>query len=56
MGGQGGGVLDSLCVSEAMIRAGAPVGTLASLFSHSVALPHLIAAGTPVLRCEKFLC
>jgi acyl-CoA dehydrogenase len=56
MGGQGGGVLDSLCVSEAMIRAWAPVGTLASLFSHSVALPHLIAAGTPVPRCEKFLC
>jgi acyl-CoA dehydrogenase len=54
MGGQGGGVLDSLCVSEAMIRAGAPVGTLASLFSHSVALPHLIAAGTPV-QIERFV-
>jgi acyl-CoA dehydrogenase len=54
MGGQGGGVLDSLCVSEAMIRAGAPLGTLASLFSHSVALPHMIAAGTPE-QIERFV-
>jgi acyl-CoA dehydrogenase len=54
VGGQGGGVLDSLCVSEAMIRAGAPLGTLASLFSHSVALPHMIAAGTPE-QIERFV-
>lgn len=54
VGGQGGGVLDTLCISEAMIGAGAPLGTLASLFSHGVSLPHMIASGTPE-QIERFV-
>ncbi len=49
VGGQGGDLVDVVTVLEAMIGAGASSGFLAALFTHSIALPHLIAAGDPSL-------
>ena len=45
-GGQGGDVVDQLVVTEAMIEAGASGGVIASLFTHGIALPHIIDAAT----------
>ncbi|MFC5185945.1 acyl-CoA dehydrogenase family protein [Actinomadura harenae] len=44
-GGQGGSVLDALIVAEEMIQAGASGGLVASLFTHGIALPHIVASG-----------
>ncbi|MBY9074066.1 acyl-CoA dehydrogenase family protein [Nocardioides sp. WL0053] len=48
-GGSGGTFLDSLALSEAMAEAGASSGLLAGLFTSGIALPHMVAAGTPDL-------
>ncbi|MGY1808583.1 acyl-CoA dehydrogenase family protein [Blastococcus sp. SYSU D00669] len=45
VGGQGGDLVDVVTVLEAMVAAGASSGLLAALFTHSIALPHVIAAG-----------
>lgn len=45
VGGEGGDLVDVVTVLEAMLEAGASSGLLAALFTHSIALPHLIAAG-----------
>jgi acyl-CoA dehydrogenase len=47
VGGQGGDLIDVVTVLEAMIDAGASSGLLAALFTHSIALPHIVAAGDP---------
>ncbi len=45
VGGQGGGLLDSVALTEAMMEAGASGGVMASLFTHGIALPHIVATG-----------
>ena len=45
VGGQGGDLVDVVTVLEAMVEAGASSGFLAALFTHSIALPHIVAAG-----------
>jgi acyl-CoA dehydrogenase len=48
-GGSGGDAVDSAIVTEAMLRAGAASGLLAALFTHGIALPHLVTAGDATL-------
>ena len=45
VGGQGGNLIDVVTSVEAMIEAGASSGLLAALFTHSIALPHIVATG-----------
>lgn len=45
VGGSGGGLLDSVCLTEAMMEAGASGGLMASLMTHGIALPHIVASG-----------
>ncbi|WP_067488318.1 acyl-CoA dehydrogenase family protein [Actinomadura hibisca] len=61
-GGSGGDPIDALIVAEELIQAGGSGGVVASLFTHGIALPHIIAAGDkdlidrfarPVLAGEK---
>ncbi|KAB2359052.1 acyl-CoA dehydrogenase family protein [Actinomadura montaniterrae] len=61
-GGSGGELFDALIVAEEIIQAGGSGGVVASLFTHGIALPHLIASGDkelidrfarPVLAGEK---
>jgi acyl-CoA dehydrogenase len=47
VGGSGGDLLDTLVLTEAMIGAGGSSGLMAGLFTHGIALPHLVAAGDP---------
>jgi acyl-CoA dehydrogenase len=49
VGGQGGDLVDVVTALEAMIEAGASSGLLAALFTHSIALPHIVASGDPDL-------
>jgi acyl-CoA dehydrogenase len=49
VGGGGGGAIDIAIVSESMLRAGASSGLLAALFTHGIALPHMVAAGDSLL-------
>jgi acyl-CoA dehydrogenase len=44
-GGAGGDILDSMIVSEEMLYAGASSGLLSALFTHGIALPHLVKSG-----------
>ncbi|WP_052668550.1 acyl-CoA dehydrogenase family protein [Nitriliruptor alkaliphilus] len=46
-GGVGGTPIDALVVAEEMILAGGSSGLVASLFTHGIGLPHLVAAGDP---------
>jgi acyl-CoA dehydrogenase len=45
VGGQGGDLVDVVTALEAMVEAGASSGLLAALFTHSIALPHIVASG-----------
>ena len=45
VGGDGGDALDQSTVTEAMLAAGGSTGLQASLFTHSIALPHIIGTG-----------
>ena len=49
VGGSGGSAIDALVVAEEIIQAGGSSGLVASLFTHGIGLPHLIAAGDPAL-------
>jgi acyl-CoA dehydrogenase len=49
VGGSGGGLLDSVTVTEELIQAGGSSGLVAALFTHGIALPHMVAAGDPDL-------
>lgn len=49
VGGAGGDSLDACIVTEAMLAAGGSTGLQASLFTHSIAVPHIIDAGDPAL-------
>ncbi|MGI5146153.1 acyl-CoA dehydrogenase family protein [Plantactinospora sp. CA-294935] len=44
VGGSGGDLRDSLLVTEELIRAGGSSGLVAALFTHGIALPHIVAA------------
>jgi acyl-CoA dehydrogenase len=46
-GGSGGDSIDSMLVSEELILSGGSSGLCVSLFTHGIALPHMIAAGDP---------
>src|SRR5688500_3231018 len=48
-GGSGGDVIDALLVAEELIQAGGSGGVIASLFTHGIALPHIVASGDEAL-------
>lgn len=45
IGGSGGDLIDGLVMTEALIGSGASGGLAAGLFTHGIALPHIVAAG-----------
>jgi acyl-CoA dehydrogenase len=49
VGGGGGSLLDTLVVTEELIQAGGSSGVIAALFTHGIALPHIVDAGDPEL-------
>src|SRR3954451_15644802 len=46
VGGEGGDLLDSIAVMEAMFEEGASSGLMAALLTSGIALPHLAASGS----------
>ena len=46
VGGQGGDLIDGSIVSESLVEAGGSTGLIAALFTHGIALPHIISSGT----------
>jgi acyl-CoA dehydrogenase len=52
--GGGGTHLDQMTVQETLIRNGVPTGVLASLFTHGIAIPSIVAHGTPEQK-ERFV-
>ena len=50
VGGQGGDLLDSVTMQEAFFEAGGSSGLAAALFTHGIALPHLVANGSSELK------
>ncbi|MGH3425839.1 MAG: acyl-CoA dehydrogenase family protein [Nocardioidaceae bacterium] len=46
VGGVGGDIVDVSVLTEAVIGAGGSGGLVAALFTHGIALPHIVAAGT----------
>jgi acyl-CoA dehydrogenase len=49
VGGEGGDLLDSVALQEAMFEEGASSGLMAALFTGGIALPHIAAHGSPDL-------
>jgi acyl-CoA dehydrogenase len=49
VGGGDGTLLDSAAISEEIVLAGGSSGLIAALFTHGIALPHILAAGDPDL-------
>ena len=49
VGGGGGDMLDSATVTEQIILSGGSSGLIAALFTHGIALPHIIATGDGAL-------
>ena len=49
VGGGGGDAIDNTIVSEEMLYAGASSGLLSALFTHGIAIPHIMAWGDPYL-------
>ncbi len=47
VGGSGGDLLDTVVVTEEVLLAGGSGGLVAGLFTHGIALPHIVAAGDP---------
>ena len=45
VGGSGGDLLDTIVVTEELIQAGGSSGLVAALFTHGIALPHMVASG-----------
>lgn len=45
VGGQGGDLMDTTDLQEGMFSAGASSGLMSALFTHGIALPHMISAG-----------
>jgi acyl-CoA dehydrogenase len=53
-GGNGGDFIDATVVAEAFLEAGASSGFMAAMFSHGIAVPHMIAAGDTE-QIERFV-
>jgi acyl-CoA dehydrogenase len=49
VGGEGGTFADVVAMNEGMYAEGASSGLMAALFTHGIALPHLVAHGSPEL-------
>jgi len=49
VGGSGGDLIDAVVLNEELIQAGGCSGLGAGLFTHGIALPHIVAAGDPAL-------
>ncbi|MEH1013724.1 acyl-CoA dehydrogenase family protein [Micromonospora sp. CPCC 206060] len=49
VGGSGGDLLDLIVVTEELIQSGGSSGLVAALFTHGIALPHIVAHGNPDL-------
>lgn len=47
LGGSGGDLRDVVVLTEEIIQAGGSSGVVAALFTHGIALPHLVAAANP---------
>lgn len=65
VGGSGGDVADVCAVTEAVLAGGGSGGVIAALFTHGIAIPHIIDSGDsdlidawvrPVLAGEKIAC
>ena len=52
VGGQGGDLLDSVAMQEAMFEAGASSGLMAGLFTSGIALPHMVSAWASIRRTD----
>ena len=49
VGGSGGDLVDTAVMTEELIQAGGSSGLVAALFTHGIALPHIVAAGDAAL-------
>ena len=49
VGGEGGTAIDSIVVAEELLYAGGSSGLQAGLFTHGIALPHIVSANDPDL-------
>jgi acyl-CoA dehydrogenase len=49
VGGEGGDLLDACALQEGLMEAGASGGLMASLFTHGIAVPHMVENGSPYL-------
>ena len=47
VGGGGGTIADTVVVTEEVLQAGGSGGVVAGLFTHGIALPHIVAVGDP---------
>lgn len=65
VGGSGGDLADVIVVTESVLAAGGSGGVIAGLFTHGIAIPHIIDSGDedlidnwvrPVLAGEKIAC
>lgn len=54
VGGSGGDLLHTMVVVEEMIQGGGSSGLVAALFTHGIAIPHILAAGDP-RQIERFV-
>jgi acyl-CoA dehydrogenase len=54
VGGSGGDAVDAFLVAEQMILSGGSGGLVAALFTHGIALPHIVASGNADL-VERFV-
>ncbi|WP_370290774.1 acyl-CoA dehydrogenase family protein [Nocardioides sp.] len=45
VGGQGGDLIDTTDLQEGMFEAGASSGLMSALFTHGIALPHIVSTG-----------
>jgi acyl-CoA dehydrogenase len=54
VGGEGGDLLDSTAMQEAFFESGGSSGLAAALFTHGIALPHLVANGSDELK-ERYV-
>src|SRR2546422_482022 len=53
-GGSGGTILHTMVIVEEIIQGGGSSGLCAALFTHGIAVPHILAAGDPV-QIERFV-
>jgi acyl-CoA dehydrogenase len=54
VGGSGGNAIDATVVTESFIEAGASSGLIAGLYTHAIAVPHMISVGDEEL-IERFV-